>query len=102
MTTNKEKERRQWAREYKAGKKCETCGSEFALTIQHTGNTHMNRSEKKKHPEIWKDVRILCETCHFMEDHKQMMRQAHSALMRRYEQQCQDLANRYGWKKKEA
>lgn len=100
MISKKERARRLYFKKLKIGKSCETCGSKFDLTIQHRGNSHMNRAEKKKHPEIWNKVNILCKTCHFLEDHSQMMRQSYKAELRKYDNQCRDLANRYGWRTK--
>lgn len=92
VLTKRRREQILWRKNRLAGARCETCNSEFELTLQH-GN--VPNKVARLDDEAYRNVRILCATCHFLEDHDKMYKCKPKAQLRKYYETCQKEANRY-------
>ena len=77
--------------EMKLGKRCEMCGSEFELQLHHDKDPHLPRRDPQKDDHVI----VLCATCHELEDSYKMLSCYPKTMLRKYEQQCQELENHF-------
>jgi hypothetical protein len=79
----------------KTGGRCEFCGSEFELTIHHEEYEGLNHNQKVVHPVAKHKVKLICITCHEMEDYQKNMACAMKGMMKKYDEQCAKMKKKY-------
>lgn len=92
VMTNRMKRLQEWKKNFKQGKRCEYCGTEFDLTLQHDD---IPNKVARSDDVLFMTCRILCATCHFLEDHEKMYACKFKAELKRYDKQCADMKRLY-------